>query len=139
MQKEIETFLIDVQTKVKEGMEHVDAMQVCALYTSSEFTSLVTTAIDKYQEATYKITELSKQENVDECALASMGMLWNGENFDGSTEYIASSKEEILLDSLYFILKYANSENPLEAALTANECVCGDIEARKKIIKLIFG
>ena len=67
---EIETFLTDVASKVKEGMEYVDAMQLCALYTSGKLPSLVTQAIDKYQEATYGATKLSQQENVDECALA---------------------------------------------------------------------
>jgi len=133
---EIEIFLADVVSKVKEGMEYVDAMQLCALYTSGELPSLVTQAIDKYQEAIYEVTKLSQQENVDECALASMGMLWHGESFEGSTEHIASSQEEIIFDSLYFILKYAKSENSLESALVANDSVCGDKMARKALIEL---
>ena len=136
---EIDTFLIEVRKKTKEGIVYVDAMQLSALHTSGELPSLVTLAIDKYQEATYEITELSKQKNVDECALASMGMLWHGEHFEGSTEFIESSQEEIILDSLYFILKYAKSENPLEEALAANKSVCGDMEARKLLIELAFG
>jgi len=92
----------------------------------------------KFQEATFKKTALSKQPNVDECALASMDKLWDGEHFEGSTEQIESSKEETILDTLYFILKYAQSENPLQAALEANEAVCGDKRARKAFLKMAF-
>jgi len=135
---EIETFIGDVVVKVREGMEYRDAMQLCAVIGGGEMSHLVSQAINKYQEAIYEKTKLSQQENVDECALASMGKLWNGEDFEGSSEYIKSSKEEIVLDSLYFILKYAKSQKPLELALAANETVCGDKMARKVIIMLAF-
>ena len=67
-----------------------------------------------------------------------MGMLWHGESFEGSTEHIDSSQEEIIFDSLYFILKYAKSENSLQSALAANDSVCGDKRARKALIVLAF-
>ena len=134
----IEAFLKKVATRANEGMAYSDAIHICALDTSGTFTSLVTQAIDKYQESIYEQTKLSQQENVDECALASMGTLWHGENFEGSSEYIVSSKEEIILDSLYFILKYSNTEKPLEEALAANERVCGDKVARARLIELAF-
>ncbi|NOR56782.1 MAG: hypothetical protein GQ531_11330 [Sulfurovum sp.] len=135
---EIETFLKDLQTHLKEGMSYPDAMQLTAVITGGEVALLVSQAINKYKEATFERTELFQQENVDECALASMGKLWHGENFEGSTEHIDSSKEEIILDALYFILKYAKSQNPLKDALVANEAVCGDKEARKALISQAF-
>jgi hypothetical protein len=135
---DIETFIDDVKEKVVEGMAYRDAMQLCAVMTGGKLPSYVSQADGKYLEATFEQTELSKQPNVDECALASMGKLWHGENFEGSTDHIDSSDEEIVLDSLYFILKYAESETPLESALEANENVCGDKAARKAIIERMF-
>ncbi len=135
---QIDKFLNDVALKVTEGMEYIDAIQQIILVEGGELARLASISIDKYQEATYEITELSKQENVDECALASMGTLWHGENFEGNKEQMSCTKEETFLDALYLILKYANSENPLEEALKANENVCGDKIARKIIIKKAF-
>lgn len=138
MSKEIaiESFLKEVNLKVKEGMSQRDAMQLCAVIRGGNITALVSQADAKCQEAIYIKTELSQQSNVDECALASMGKLWHGENFEGSKEHIDSSQEEIVLDSIYFILKYAQSKNALEEAIKANESVCGDKEARKVLIEL---
>lgn len=135
---EMKTFLNDVVQKVQEGMEYRDAIQLSAVITGGEIARLVSQAINKYTEATYKKTELYQQDNVDECALASMGKLWHGENYDGSDEQMDASKEDTILDSLYFILKYATSENPLEEALAANEKVCGDKIARKTLIEQAF-
>ena len=135
---EIEQFLKDLQTHLKEDMSYPDAMQLTAVITGVEVALLVSQAINKYKESTYERTELSQQENVDECALASMGKLWHGEDFEGSSEQIVSSKEEIILDALYFILKYAKSENALDDALAANEAVCGDKPARKVLIEQAF-
>ena len=127
-----------VLVNVNEGMGFRDAILLQSAIMGGNIAALVSQADVKYQEATYKKTELSKQSNVDECALASMGKLWHGENFEGSTEYIESSEEEIVLDSLYFILKYANAENALEASLAANESVCGDKTARKAFLEMMF-
>lgn len=135
---EIEKFIDDMKIKVEEGMEYRDAMQLTAVITGGTIAHLVSQADGKYQEATYSATQLAQQPNVDECALASMGKLWHGENFEGSTEHIDSSEEEIILDTLYFILKYSGEENPLDAALSANETVCGDIVARKALIERAF-
>ncbi len=135
---DMETFIDDMKTKVSEGMTYRDAMQLCAVQTGGEIARLVSQADGKFQEATYHKTELSQQPNVDECALASMGKLWHGEHFEGSTEHIDSSLEEIILDSLYFILKYSTSGDPLKAALAANEAVCGDKQARKSILERVF-
>ena len=136
--KEMETFVKEVRSQVEEGISYRDAMLLQSAIMGGNIAALVSQADVKYQEATYKKTELSQQINVDECALASMGKLWHGENFEGSTEHIESSEEEIVLDSLYFILKYANAENALEASLAANESVCGDKTARKAFLKMMF-
>ena len=134
MQYLLEKVLINVD----EGMSYRDAMLLQSAIIGGNIAALVSQADIKYQEATYKKTELSQQPNVDECALASMGKLWHGENFEGSVEYIESSDEEIVLDSLYLILKYANAENALESSLVANESVCGDKTARKAFLEMIF-
>ncbi len=135
---QIDAFLDDVVQKVKEGTEYIDAVQLTILVKGGELARLACISIDKYQEATYVINELSKQENVDECALASMGTLWHGENFEGNNEQMSCTQEETFLDSLYFILKYAKSKNALEEALKANDRVCGDKTERAKNIQLAF-
>ncbi|SFV70051.1 hypothetical protein MNB_SV-13-879 [hydrothermal vent metagenome] len=136
---ECEIFLSAVKHKVKEEeISYFDAMQFVAMMQGSKIMKWVSTATSKYEEATYKVTELFKQANVDECALASMGTLWHGENFEGSSAYIESSEEEIILDSLYFILKYAESSQPLEDALFANKSICGDHERREVLIRKVF-
>jgi len=135
---EIEKFYTDVKTKVKEGMAYRDAVQLSAVTIGGEITRLVSPVISKYQESTFMKTELAQQPNVDECALASMGKLWHGENFEGNSEQMGCTEEETFLDSLYFVLKYAKFENALEAALAANDTVCGDKTARRAIIELAF-
>jgi len=134
----IDQFLEDVVEKVKEGMSYEDAIQLSAVLIGGAVTPLVLQAINKYQEATYSMTELSQQENVDECALASMDSLWHGEHYNGSQEEVESSVEDAFLDSIYFILKYAKTENPLEEALQANDKICGDKTARAIAISKVF-
>jgi hypothetical protein len=135
---DMKTFLKEVKHHVLEGMTYRDAIQLCAVVTGGDIARLVSSSISKYQEATYVKTELSQQPNVDECALASMGKLWHGENFEGNSDDMASSEEETVLDSLYFILKYAKSENALESSLVANEEVCGDKKARRAFLEIAF-
>ena len=135
---ETEQFYSEVKNNVKEGMAYRDAVQLVAVMMGGEIARLVSPAINKYQEAIYEKTELSQQPNVDECALASMTKLWHGENFEGSSEQMSCTEEETFLDALYFILKYAKSENPLEEALSSNDVVCGDKKARKTIIEMAF-
>lgn len=135
---ELHTFINDIKQNMEEGVEYIDAMRLTMLVQGGEVARLAGISIDKYQEATYEKTELSKQKNVDECALASMGTLWHGENFEGNNEQMSCTEEETFLDSVYFILKYANSEEPLKDALKANDLVCGDKLARAKAIQLTF-
>ena len=131
-------FYAEVKKHLKDGMAYKDAVQLAAVIIGGEIARLVSSAINKYQEAIYEKTELSKQPNVDECALASMGKLWHGENFEGSSAQMSCTEEETFLDALYLVLKYATSENPLEEALRANDAICGDKIARKKIIEMAF-
>jgi len=133
-----EQFYSDVKKHIKEGMEYRDAVQLVAVTMGGEIARLVSPAVNKYQEAIYEKTELSQQENVDECALASMGKLWHGEDFEGSDAQMACTEEESFLDALYLVLKYAKSENALDDALAANDAVCGDKKARKSIIEMAF-
>jgi len=135
---ETKKFYADVISKVKEGMEYKDAVQLSAVIMGGEIARLVSPAINKYEEAVYVKTELSQQPNVDECALASMGKLWHGENFEGSSEQMHCTEEESFLDALYLILKYAKSENALEEALAANDAVCGDKKTRREILEMAF-
>lgn len=133
-----EQFYADVKEKIKEGMEYRDAVQLCAVMREGEMVRLISAAINKYQEAIYVKTELFQQANVDECALASMGKLWHGETFEGSSEQMTCTEEEVFLDSLYLALKYAKSQNSLEEVLVVNELLCGDKKARRAILKMAF-
>jgi len=136
---EIEQFYADVKIKVEEGMAYRDAVQLCAVIMGGEVARLVSPAINKYQEAIFNQTELSQQPNVDECALASMGKLWHGENFEGNSEQMTCTEEETFLDALYLVLKYAKAENPLASSLAINDTICGDKTARKALIEMAFG
>ena len=131
-------YLTKVKEKIKEGMSYRDAILLTSLTFGEGIANLVKQADTKFQEATFEKTELSKQPNVDECALASMDKLWDGEHFEGSSEQMPSSQEETILDTLYFILKYAESENALESVLAANDAVCGDKRARKAFLEMAF-
>jgi len=135
---EIEKFYIEVKKNVMHGMEYPDAVQLSAVTIGGNVARLVSSAVNKYQEAVYEKTELSKQPNVDECALASMGKLWHGEHFEGSNAQMVCTEEESFLDALYLILKYAKSQTPLKDALEANEKVCGDKIARKAMIEMAY-
>ena len=135
---DFEAFIEAFKERVKEGMSYRDAILFTSMTFGGSAANLVKQADVKFQEATFEKTELSKQPNVDECALASMDKLWHGEHFEGSTEQMQSSKEETILDTLYFILKYAESENALESVLAANDTVCGDKKARKAFLEMAF-
>jgi hypothetical protein len=136
---DIEAFYKEVKKHLKDGMEYADAVRFAGVILGGEIARLVSPAVNKYQEAIYEKTELSKQENVDECALASMGKLWHGEHFEGSSAQMECTQEESFLDALYLVLKYAKSKNPLKEALRANDSICGDKIARKKMIEMAFG
>jgi len=135
---DFKAFLHQVKEKTKEGMSCRDAILFTSLTFGEGIANLVKQADTKFQEATFEKTELSKQPNVDECALASMDKLWDGEHFEGSSEQIPSLQEETILDTLYFILKYADTKNILETVLAANDAVCGDKRARKKLLEMVF-
>ena len=138
LELDFEAFIKAFKERVNEEMSYRDAILFTSMTFGGNAANLVKQADRKFQEATFHKTELSKQPNVDACALASMDKLWHGENFEGSTEQMVSSKEETILDTLYFILKYAKSENPLEASLAANDTVCGDKRARKAFLEMAF-
>ncbi len=137
---DIDTFFKEVIRRIEEGMKHRDAIELTAVIMGGAITPLVSQAINKYQEAIHVNTELSKQERVDEYALASMGKLWHGEDFEESAEEMTCTTEEIFVDSLYFILKYVKKEeeNALEEALKANDKVSGDKTSRAKIIRMVL-
>ncbi len=135
---DFEAFIHAFKKHVKEGMSYRDAILFTSMTFGESAANLVKQADTKFQEAIFHKTQLSQQPNVDECALASMDKLWDGEHFEGSSEQIQSSDEETILDTLYFILKYAESENALESVLSANDAVCGDKSARKAFLKMAF-
>ena len=129
-------FWEEVKKHRAKGMALRDAVDLTAVVMGGEYATLVSMAVGKYQEATHELTELSKEERVDEYAIASMGILWHGENFDGSKENVVCTVEEVFTDSLYFILKYEEQygKDALEKALKANLSVCGDHKAREEMI-----
>jgi hypothetical protein len=133
-------FWSSVVKYVQEGMEHRDAIDMTAAVMGGEYAVLASQAVGKYQEATHPRMELSKEQRVDEYALASMGELWHGENFEGSTVSMKCSVEEVFCDSIYFILKYVEEygNNALKEALKANQNVCGDKVNREAMIRLVL-
>lgn len=133
-------FWASVAKYVQEGMEHRDAIDMTAAVMGGKYAVLASQAVSKYQEATHPRMELSKEQRVDEYALASMGELWHGENFDGSTQQMTSVVDEVFTDAIYFILKYVEQygDDALEKALAASKNVCGDKVAREAMIYLVL-
>lgn len=136
MQDEMYRFLEMAVKNVKNGMSHRDAMDLAAVTVGGSIPSIVSQAACKYQEATNVKMDLSHEESVDELAMASMGKLWHGETFDPQKPIML---EDILVQSVYLVLKYAESENPLEAALEANKNIAGAQEAREAAIQMVLG
>ena len=134
-QEIIYNFFEKVVDNTQKGMLIRDAIDLAAVTIGDFIPSIVTQATNKYQEATNIKMSLSQQENIDELAIASMGKLWHGEVFDMEAPI---TLEDILAQSIYFILKYAKEENALESALRANEKIAGDKEAREVVIKMIL-
>jgi len=135
MQDEMYRFLELSVSNVKNGMSHRDAMDLAAVTIGGSIPPIVSQANYKYQEASNSKMELSHQENVDEFAMASMGKLWHGEIFDSEKQV---TLEDILAQSIYLILKYSKNENPLQAALEANNKTSGAQEAREMAIQMIL-
>ena len=135
-----ELFWTTTVKHIEEGMAYRDAIDLSAVIMGGRYALLASQAIGKYQEATHPKTELSKEERVDEYALASMGELWHGENFNGSTQDMDCSKEEVFTDSIYFLLKYTEEygDNALPKILEASQNVCGDKAAREATIRFIL-
>ena len=134
-QEIIYNFFEKVVDNRQNNMSYRDAIDLAAVTIGDFIPSVVTQATNKYQEATNIKMLLSQQENIDELAIASMGKLWHGEVFDMEAPI---TLEDILAQSIYFILKYAKEENALESALRANEKTAGDKEAREVVIKMIL-
>ena len=134
-QEIIYNFFEKVVDNRQNNMSCRDAIDLAAVTIGDFIPSVVTQATNKYQEATNIKMSLSQQENVDELAIASMGKLWHGEVFDMEASI---TLEDILAQSVYFILKYTKEENALESALRANEKTAGDKEAREVAIRMIL-
>jgi len=134
-QEIIYNFFEKVVDNRQNNMSYRDAIDLAAVTIGDFIPSVVTQATNKYQEATNIKMLLSQQENIDELAIASMGKLWHGEVFIMEASI---TLEDILAQSVYFILKYAKEENALESALRANEKTAGDKEAREVVIKMIL-
>ena len=135
VQEKIYSFFEKVVENIQNGMSHLDAIDLAAVTIGDFIPSIVSQATSKYQEATNEKMKLSHQENVDELAIATMDKLWHDEVYDTEAPV---TLEDILAQSVYFILKYAKEENALEAALRANEKTVGNSEAREVGIKMVL-
>jgi len=93
-------------------------------------------AMDKVAEATDPVSDLSKEDFVDDLALTSMARLWDVGKSEPIKVGKASPTEGTLPGALYFILKYET--NPLEA-FQANAMVGGDNASRSIAIGMVLG
>jgi uncharacterized protein YdaT len=134
-QEKIYSFFEKVVDNIQNGMSHLDAIDLAAVTIGDFIPSIVSQATSKYQEATNEKMKLFHEENVDELAIATMDKLWHDEVYDTEAQI---TLEDILAQSVYFILKYAKEENALEAALRANEKTAGNSEAREVGIKMVL-
>ena len=134
-QEKIYSFFEKVVENIQNGMSHLDAIDLAAVTIGDFIPSIVSQATSKYQEATNEKMKLSHQENVDELAIATMDKLWHDEEYDTEAPV---TLEDILAQSVYFILKYAKEENALESALRANEKTVGNSEVREVGIKMVL-
>ena len=135
----IGSFFDKVNADINAGMRCRDAIDMAAVTVGGFMPAIVSRAASKYQEASHPEMPLSQQENVDTLAFASMGRLWHNEKHEEMGE---ATVEDLLAQSIYLILKYAQEKEPqahLDAALKANAKAAGDKEAREAAIYAMLG
>ena len=130
-------FLQLVAKNIQEGMEYRDAIDIAAVTIGDVIPSIISQATTKYQEATNSKTDLSQQTDVDALAFVSMDELWHEDTYSKEVD-ISLELEDILAQSIYLVLKYSETEDPLNNALEANHRIAGAQEARESMIHIIL-
>ena len=132
-------FFARVTHRVIYGSRPDEAIKAVAQQMGGFIESKVAQAIAKYEEATDETTELSKEPFCDDLALTSMAKLWDVGRSEPIKVGKASPTQGTLPGSVYFILKYMNSEDGLNEALAANAMVGGDNASRSIAIGMVLG
>ncbi len=132
-------FFARVTHRVIYGDTPQDAIESVAVQMGGFFESKVAQAIAKFHEATDENSALSKERFVDDLALTSMARLWDIGRSEPIKVGKASPTEGTLPGAVYFILKYANTEDGLKKALQANAMVGGDNASRAIAIGMVLG
>ncbi len=132
-------FFARVTHRVINGETPRDAIESVGVQMGGFFEEKVAQAIAKVQEATDKNTALSKEKFADDLALTSMARLWDIGRSEPIKVGKASPTEGTLPGAVYFILKYAQDENALKNALSANAMVGGDNASRGIAIGMVLG
>ncbi len=135
----IEQFYRMVEENMDNGMVYRDAIELAAVTIGGLITAKVSQAIAKYQEAIHPQSHLSQEENKDALALLSMGVLWDNTYFNPIEPDTSTPLENMLAESIYFIMKYGREEDGLTKALDANENNAGDVELRAEAIRRVLG
>jgi phage tail protein X len=137
LQDDMYNFLQLVAKNIKEGKEYCDAIDIAAVTIGTNIPSIVSQATSKYQEATNNRTDLSQQMNIDALAFMSMDELWHEDTYDKDAN-ISLELEDILAQSIYLVLKYSETQSPLNNALEANQGIAGAQEVRESMINIVL-
>lgn len=132
-------FFARVTHRVIHGATPQDAIEAVAVQMGGFIASKVAQAIAKYNEAIDPSSELSKELFCDDLALTSMAKLWDVGRSEPIKVGKASPTQGTLPGSVYFILKYADSEDGLNEAIAANAMVGGDNASRGIAIGMVLG
>jgi hypothetical protein len=134
----IEQFYTQIEENIDNGMPYRDAIEIAAVTIGGPIPAKVSQAMAKYQEATHPQSQLFQEENIDELALLSMGVLWDNTYFNPIEPDPDTPLENTLAESIYFIMKYGREEDGLHKALEANAKNKGDVELRAKSIQRVL-
>ena len=132
-------FFARVTHRVINGESPSDAIEMVAVKMGGFIEGKVAQAIAKYQEASDTNSQLSQEQFCDDLALTSMAKLWDVGRSEPIKVGKASPTQGTLPGSVYFILKYMNEEDGLNAALAANAMVGGDNASRAIAIGMVLG
>ncbi len=132
-------FFARVTHRVIQGETPFDAIENVAVAMNQFIQMKVQQAIEKVKEEADKESALSKEKFADDLALTSMAKLWDIGRSEPIRVGKASPTEGTLPGSVYFILKYADTEDGLNLALAANAMVGGDNASRAIAIGMVLG
>ncbi len=132
-------FFARVAFRVINGESPRDAIENVAVRMSPFIQTKVAQAIAKAQEEADENSALHKEKFGDDLAITSMAKLWDIGRSEPIRVGKASPTEGTLPGSVYFILKYLDTEDGLNRALAANAMVGGDNASRAIAIGMVLG